>query len=89
MKTIYLELNEDKIVTAITADETPYPYCEVEDDVTLEDVVQSIGLDKYVMKWRDDALVVVEELSDDHLMTQLNDIKEQLTQLQEVVLQIM
>ena len=89
MKTIYLELNEDNIVTAVMEDETPYPYCEVEDDVMLEDVVQSLGLDKYIMKWQDDALVIVEEITDDHLMTQLNDIKEQLTQLQEVVLQIM
>lgn len=89
MKTIYLELNEENIVTAIMEDETEYPYCEVDEDVTLEDVVQSLGLDKYVMKWQDDALVIVEEITDDHLMTQLKELKEQLSQLQEVVLQIM
>lgn len=69
MKSIYLELDNDNIVIALTESVTPYKYCEVEEHVELEEIVAFLELDKYVMQFENDVLLIVGERKSDKDLT--------------------
>lgn len=64
LKKIYLVLNDDKIVVDVTETETPHLYCEVEDEVTVEEIKESLQLSSQVLKWENDCLYLVEVIAD-------------------------
>ncbi|MCW6662947.1 hypothetical protein NHG29_01530 [Aerococcaceae bacterium NML160702] len=61
MKAIYLDLDEHNNVKDVTENETPYLYCEVEEEVEINSIREFLELDKYVIRYEDDCLVIVEE----------------------------
>ena len=69
MKNIYFEVNQENIVTAITEEETAHLYCEVEEDVSLNDIAKFIELDKYIMKFENNVLLIVGERQDENDLT--------------------
>lgn len=60
-KMIFLVLDEHNIVVDVSETETPHIYCEVEDDVDIESIREFLELEKYVIKYDNDCLIIVEE----------------------------
>ena len=79
MKNIYFELDTDNVVTVVTEEETPHLYCEVDDDVELDDIVTFLELDKYIMQFENDVLLIVgKRQSDDDLTKRIEMLEKQL-----------
>lgn len=78
LRAIYLELNDDNIVTALTEEETPHQYCEVSEDVSLEEIIAFLELDKYVMKFEDGTLIVIGEVESTANLVTIEEMQEQI-----------
>ncbi len=75
---VYLRLNEVGVVLDITTEETEHLFCEVDEDVSIEEIKEQSGFNSSTLKWDNSCLIEVEVNKVDLLEKQVQALTEQL-----------